>query len=136
MFFPINKRPGIRAIANELHVMLTRYIRAQLVLCCFSFVFYSGALMAGLLGLWRVFQDYFALPRVMGHELKIHPLAAILAVLVGAELGGIVGIYLAVPVVASMRVIWGGRAEKVTEERCRPSGEAQRTSPVTETATI
>jgi len=33
--------------------------------------------------------------------LKIHPLAAIFAVLVGAEIGGIVGICLAVPMMAS-----------------------------------
>jgi predicted PurR-regulated permease PerM len=61
--------------------------------------------MATLLGIWRVVQDYFALPRIMGHQLKIHPLAAIFAVLVGAEIGGIVGIYLAVPLMASMGVI-------------------------------
>ena len=61
--------------------------------------------MAVLLGLWRVIQDYFLAPRVMGSHLKIHPLAAIFALLVGAELGGIVGIYLAVPLMASLRVI-------------------------------
>jgi hypothetical protein len=33
------------------------------------------------------------------------PLATIFAVLVGAKIGGIVGIYLAVPLMASMRVI-------------------------------
>jgi predicted PurR-regulated permease PerM len=65
--------------------------------------------MAVLLGLWRVIQDYFLAPRVMGSHLKIHPLAAIFALLVGAELGGIVGIYLAVPLIASLRVIVRGR---------------------------
>lgn len=62
--------------------------------------------MAASLAIWRVIQDYFATPRIMGSHLKIHPLAAILAVLVGAEIGGIVGIYLAVPMVASICVIW------------------------------
>jgi predicted PurR-regulated permease PerM len=42
----------------------------------------------------------------MGRQLEIHPLAAIFAVLVGAEIGGIVGIYLAIPLMAAMRVIW------------------------------
>jgi predicted PurR-regulated permease PerM len=41
----------------------------------------------------------------MGSHLKIHPLAAIFALLVGAEIGGIVGIYLAIPFMASVRVI-------------------------------
>ena len=152
VFFPADRRPGIRALANELHIMLTRYIRAQVLLCALSFVFYSAAMlllgfphaialaglggllefipavgwmstfaaiigvgvvnhshwiwMAALLGIWRVIQDYFASPRIMGRHLEIHPLAAIFAVLVGGEIGGIVGIYLAVPLMASMGVIW------------------------------
>ena len=69
--------------------------------------------MAALLLIWRVIQDYFATPRIMGSHLKIHPLAAILAVLVGAEIGGIVGIYLAVPMMASVCIIW----RSVVEER-------------------
>ncbi len=43
--------------------------------------------MAALLGIWRVIQDYFAAPRIMGRHLKLHPLAAIFAALVGAEIG-------------------------------------------------
>ena len=62
--------------------------------------------IAALFGLWRVLQDYFFYPRIMGRNLRIHPLAAIFAILVGAEVGGIVGIYLAIPLMASFRVIW------------------------------
>ena len=156
LFFPANRRARVRAVADELHLMLTSYIRAQVLLCGLSFLFYSGALlllrfphaialgflggllefvpvagwtstfavvvgvgivshshwlwMAALLGIWRVIQDYYSSPRILGHQLKIHPLAAIFAVLVGAEIGGIVGIYLAVPLMASMRVNLGVRA--------------------------
>ncbi len=62
--------------------------------------------MAALLAIWRLVQDYFNSPWIMGRHLEIHPLAAIFAVLVGGEIGGIVGIYLAVPLMASMGVIW------------------------------
>lgn len=62
--------------------------------------------MIFLLVIWRITQDYFTYPRIMGRQLEIHPLAAIFAVLVGAEIGGIVGIYLAVPVAAALRVVW------------------------------
>jgi predicted PurR-regulated permease PerM len=62
--------------------------------------------MTVLLLLWRVAQDYFNLPRALGHRLEIHPLAVIFAVLAGAEVGGIVGIYLAVPLAASLFLIW------------------------------
>jgi predicted PurR-regulated permease PerM len=58
------------------------------------------------LGVWRICQDYIISPRVMGHGLELHPLAAIAAVLMGAELGGILGVYLAIPIAAAIRVIW------------------------------
>ena len=62
--------------------------------------------MAVLLGLWRMLMDYWISPRVMGHELEIHPLLAIFAVMVGGALGGIVGVYLSIPLVATLRVVW------------------------------
>jgi predicted PurR-regulated permease PerM len=42
----------------------------------------------------------------MGHELELHPLLAIFALMVGGAVGGIVGIYLAIPLIAAARVIW------------------------------
>lgn len=62
--------------------------------------------MAALLGLWRMVMDYAIAPRVVGHELEMHPLLAIFTVMVGGAVGGIVGIYLSVPLVAAFRVIW------------------------------
>jgi len=62
--------------------------------------------MAALLGLWRIIMDYGIAPKIMGHELELHPLLAIFAVMVGGEIGGIVGIYLSIPLVAALRVIW------------------------------
>jgi predicted PurR-regulated permease PerM len=59
-----------------------------------------------LLCVWRVLMDYWISPRVMGHELEIHPLLAIFTVMVGGAVGGIVGIYLSVPLVATLRVIY------------------------------
>jgi predicted PurR-regulated permease PerM len=58
------------------------------------------------LGVWRLCQDYIVTPRVMGHGLELHPLAAIAAVLMGGELGGILGVYLSIPIAAAIRVIW------------------------------
>jgi predicted PurR-regulated permease PerM len=61
--------------------------------------------MAALLGAWRLLMDYWIAPRVMGHELEIHPLLAIFTLMVGGGVGGIVGVYLSVPLVAALRVI-------------------------------
>ena len=62
--------------------------------------------MALLLGLWRMVMDYGISPRVVGHEMEMHPLLAIFTVMVGGAVGGIVGIYLSVPLVAALRVVW------------------------------
>jgi len=62
--------------------------------------------MLTLLAVWRILMDYAIAPRVMGHELEIHPLLAIFTLMVGGAVGGIVGIYLSVPLVAALRVIY------------------------------
>jgi len=67
-----------------------------------------GVLHSPLLALWalgflvvlRVAQDYVIYPRLLGRSIHLHPLAVILAVLAGAELGGIAGMFLALPAVA------------------------------------
>jgi predicted PurR-regulated permease PerM len=75
--------------------------------------------MAGLLGVWRVFMDYFISPRVVGENLEIHPLLVIFAVMVGGKIGGIVGIYLSIPLMVVIRVIF----QKCVAPRAHPESE-------------
>lgn len=79
-----------------------------------------------LFGIWRLLQDYVFSPRIMGRQLRMHPLAAILAVLAGAEIGGVVGVYLAIPLMAAMRLIWQLYAtrETIVDESSRRSAAA------------
>jgi predicted PurR-regulated permease PerM len=146
------KYPDVQEIADEMNLILKKYVRAKTTLCALSFVFYSTAMlllrfphaiaigfvggvlefvpvagwmasaaailsvgalahahwiwMAALLGVWRLIQDYVTTPRVMGHEMELHPLMVIFALMVGWEIGGLVGIYLLVPVIAVTRVVW------------------------------
>ncbi len=58
------------------------------------------------LGIWRLLQDYVVSPRVLGKSTELHPLAAIFGVLAGGELAGLLGIYLSIPVMASLRIVW------------------------------
>lgn len=58
------------------------------------------------LGCWRLIQDYVNSPRIMGGKLQLHPLAALFAVLVGGEIGGVVGVYLSIPIMATLRIFW------------------------------
>jgi predicted PurR-regulated permease PerM len=67
-----------------------------------------GALHAPTLVLWvigflmvlRMAEDYVIYPRLIRRGLHLHPLAVIVAVLAGAELDGVIGMFLAVPAVA------------------------------------
>lgn len=73
-----------------------------------------GALHAPILALWavlflsvlRLVDDYVIYPRLIRRGIHLHPLAVILAVLAGAELGGIAGIFLAVPAAAIASVLY------------------------------
>jgi predicted PurR-regulated permease PerM len=58
------------------------------------------------LGVLRIFQDYLIYPRLIGHGIHLHPLAVIIAILCGAELAGVAGIFLAIPVVALVTVFY------------------------------
>jgi len=67
------------------------------------------------LGFWRLIQDYVISPRIMGHSMELHPLAAIFGVMAGGEVAGILGIFLSIPVMASLRIVfrrWRLYAEK------------------------
>ena len=67
------------------------------------------------LGIWRLIQDYISSPRIMGESMELHPLAAIFGVMAGGEVAGILGIYLSIPVMAGLRIIfrrWRLYAEK------------------------
>ncbi len=59
----------------------------------------AGAVLIFLFVL-RIVEDYVIYPRVIGQGIHLHPLAVILAILAGAELAGITGIFLAIPVIA------------------------------------
>jgi predicted PurR-regulated permease PerM len=65
--------------------------------------------------IWRLVQDYVSSPRIMGESMELHPLAAIFGVMAGGEVAGILGIYLSIPVMASLRIVfrrWRLYAEK------------------------
>jgi predicted PurR-regulated permease PerM len=72
---------------------------------------------------WRLIQDYVSSPRIMGESMELHPLAAIFGVMAGGEVAGILGIYLSIPVMASLRIVF---------RRWRLYTEKKRFGPLTE----
>jgi len=53
----------------------------------------------------RLAQDYVVFPRLVRRGIHLHPLGVILAILCGAELAGMAGIFLAIPAVAVLSVM-------------------------------
>jgi predicted PurR-regulated permease PerM len=62
--------------------------------------------VCGFLGILRIVEDYVVYPRLIRHGIQMHPLAVIVAVLAGLELGGVAGIFLAIPSVAVASVTY------------------------------
>ncbi|HEY3026351.1 MAG TPA: AI-2E family transporter [Pyrinomonadaceae bacterium] len=58
------------------------------------------------LGVLRILQDYVIYPRLIGQGIHLHPMAVILSILCGAELAGVAGIFLAIPVIALLTVAY------------------------------
>ena len=72
-------------------------------------LFYSPwqALNVGIfLTVLRGVHDYVTYPRIVREGIHLHPIAIILAVLAGAEIAGVVGIFLSIPVVAILTVLY------------------------------
>jgi predicted PurR-regulated permease PerM len=55
---------------------------------------------------YRLFQDYILSPHLMSRGLELHPLGVIFGVFAGAEVAGIAGAFLSVPVLALIRVFY------------------------------
>jgi predicted PurR-regulated permease PerM len=55
--------------------------------------------------LYQQFENYVLAPRVFGRTLQLSPLAILVAVLIGGQLLGILGVLLALPIAASIPVI-------------------------------
>jgi predicted PurR-regulated permease PerM len=55
---------------------------------------------------WRFIQDYVTSPRILGSTLELHPLTVLFGVLAGGEVAGVIGVFLSIPVLATMRILW------------------------------
>ena len=50
-------------------------------------------------------ENYFVIPQVLGRAVELHPLAAMFAAFAGLRLGGILGMFLGVPLAAVLRLL-------------------------------
>jgi predicted PurR-regulated permease PerM len=55
---------------------------------------------------FRVFQDYVVSPFLMSGGVALHPLLIIFGVLFGEQIGGILGVFFSIPLLATLRLIY------------------------------
>ena len=70
---------------------------------------FSGAHVVGVvifLMIYRMFQDYVLSPHLMSKGVELHPLLVIFGVFAGGEIGGVEGVFLSVPVLALLRLLY------------------------------
>jgi predicted PurR-regulated permease PerM len=153
-FVPTEHRTHAERISNEIHRVLGRYLRGQLLLILLmSVVTFSilewgfhlpyaawigiltgvleiipliGPITAGAVAstigfsqggppeaaalaivyfILRQVEDQLVMPIVVGRAVHVHPLVTIFAVLAGERIGGVLGMILAVPIAAAVKVV-------------------------------
>jgi len=67
--------------------------------------FWFAVLVAGLYIVIQQVENNVLVPRIMGRSLNLHPLVVLIGILMGASLAGILGIFLAAPALATLRVL-------------------------------
>jgi len=62
-------------------------------------------LVIGLYVVIQQLENNILVPRIIGRSLNLHPLVVIVGAIAGANLAGILGIFLAAPILASLRIV-------------------------------
>lgn len=86
----------------------------------------------------RFVHDYFTYPRIVREGVHLHPLAVILSILAGEQIAGIPGVFISIPIVAILTVLYRHVLEHTGKtgffaellEPKRQSGEAKTEEPV------
>jgi predicted PurR-regulated permease PerM len=98
---------GVIAGVLEFIPILGPLLGAAIVLGTAVFLNYHLILgLALFLGAFRLEQDYVNSPHIMGGQVQLHPLAVLFGALAGAEVAGLIGVYLSVPAMAILRLAW------------------------------
>jgi predicted PurR-regulated permease PerM len=103
----------VAAVADAIPVIGVVIATIPAVLLALTISLPTAGIVLALYLAYQQVENYVIVPRVYRGTLELHPFAVLLAVLVGAQLLGILGVLLALPIAAAVPVIeriWGGRS--------------------------
>jgi predicted PurR-regulated permease PerM len=106
MRLPYSIALGVAGGVLEFIPVVGPLVAAAVILAVALFTGSHFIIAAIFLGVWRILQDYVTSPRLMGKSVELHPLAALFAILSGAEVAGVIGVYLSIPIAATLRIFW------------------------------
>ncbi len=66
--------------------------------------------------LMHILESKLLMPAILGRQLDLHPALILVALLIGAEMGGLLGVFLAAPMLAALRVL----VQERRDARTRP----------------
>lgn len=69
-------------------------------------------------------ENYYLVPRIIGHRLRLHPIVVVLGAIAGASIAGILGIMLAAPILASGRLVFSYIYAKLTDRPPFPDNQS------------
>jgi predicted PurR-regulated permease PerM len=114
---------GLWAGVTELIPYLGPWLGAIPALIYAIFVHPVAALWVVILFLCiHQIEGHIVVPKVMGNALRLHPLLVIFGLLAGAEIYGLPGIFVALPVLAAARAAWEFFGERVEFEPWQAGG--------------
>lgn len=88
-----------------------------------SNLLFAGIVVAVYVVIQQI-ENNFLVPRIMGQSLNLHPLLVLIGVVVGASFAGILGAFLAAPVLASIKLLGWYAHAKLTDRPPFPVASA------------
>ena len=65
----------------------------------------TTGILLGAFTLMHVLESKILLPKIVGHHVDLHPVSVIIALLIGLEFFGFIGVFLAVPIAAVIKIM-------------------------------
>jgi predicted PurR-regulated permease PerM len=95
--------PNIGPIVAAVPAVVIAFLQGSTHLTISNFWF--AVLVIGLYVIIQEVENHYLVPRIIGRSVNLHPVVVLFGVLAGASIAGILGIFLAAPVLATIRVI-------------------------------
>ncbi len=95
--------PNLGPIIAMIPAVIVALIQGSDILSMGNFAF--ALLTVGIYFIIQQFENNLLVPRIIGNSVNLHPVVVICGVVIGANLAGIMGAFLAAPVIASLRML-------------------------------